>query len=70
MFGHPIVFGGSGFAGRFDDIKLYNKRLRPWEITANYWGTEYSVESKGKLVTTWSKIKLNTNFSNEIRIKK
>ena len=57
MFGHPIMFGGNGFAGRFDDIKLYNKRLRPWEITANYWGTEYSVESKGKLVTTWAEIK-------------
>ena len=58
VIGHPIVFGGSGFAGRFDDIKLYNKRLRPWEITANYWGTEYSVEPKGKIITTWSKIKL------------
>ena len=59
MFGHPIVFGGSGFAGRFDDIKLYNKRLRPWEITANYWGTEYSVDPKNKVTTTWGEIKSN-----------
>ena len=57
--GYPIMFGGNGFAGRFDDIKLYNKRLRPWEITANYWGTEYSVDPKNKLSITWGEVKHN-----------
>ena len=53
------MFGGNGFAGRFDDIKLYNKGLRPWEITANYWGTEYSVDPKNKLSITWGEVKHN-----------
>ena len=57
--GYPIMFGGNGFAGRFDDIKLYSKRLRPWEITANYWGTEYSVDPKNKLSITWGEVKHN-----------
>ena len=57
MSGYPIMFGGNGFAGRFDDIKLYNKRLRPWEITANYWGKEYSVDPKNRLLFTWAEIK-------------
>ena len=59
VVGLPITFGGMGFAGRFDDIKLYNKRLRPWEITANYWGTEYSVDPKNKLSITWGEVKHN-----------
>ena len=55
--GYPIVFGGSGFAGRFDDIKLYNKRLKPWEITANYWGKELEVKPKGKQSLQWAEIR-------------
>ena len=55
--GKQISFGGSGFAGRIDDIKLYNKRLRPWDIKDNYWGKELSIKFKGRLITTWSKIK-------------
>ena len=38
-------------------IKLYNKRLRPWDIKDNYWGKELSIKFKGRLITTWSKIK-------------
>ena len=53
-----ISFGGNGFAGRLDDIKLYNKRLRPWEITQNYWGKELSVDPLHKEVITWAEIKL------------
>ena len=52
-----MTYGGSGFAGRIDDIKLYNKRLRPWDIKDNYWGKELKVNYRGKLLTTWSKIK-------------
>jgi hypothetical protein len=58
VVGLPITFGGMGFAGRFDDIKLYNKRLKPWEITQNYWGNTLLVEPKSKITTTWSTIKL------------
>ena len=57
VVGEGIKFGGGGFAGRFDDIKLYSSRLRPWEITANYWGETFNVNSRNKLVTTWSKVK-------------
>ena len=57
VIGQEIKFGSSGFAGRFDDIKLYNARLRPWEITANYWGESFNVNSRNKLVTAWSKVK-------------
>tara|TARA_R100000008_G_scaffold86897_1_gene82589 strand:- start:1955 stop:2728 length:774 start_codon:yes stop_codon:yes gene_type:complete len=57
VVGLPIVFGGNGFAGRFDDIKVYNERLKPWEITSNYWGKELNIESKDKLIFLWSKIK-------------
>jgi len=62
MVGQPIFFGGNGFAGRFDDIKLYDKRLRPWEITANYWGKELSVEPKQKLETLWGKLKNEMDY--------
>ena len=55
---NQMTFGGDGFAGRFDDIKLYNKRLRPWEITNNYWGKELSVDPLHKEVITWAEIKL------------
>ena len=57
MVGQPIFFGGNGFAGRFDDIKLYNKRLWPWEITANYWGKELKVKPKGKQSLQWAEIR-------------
>lgn len=57
VIGKEMKFGGSGFAGRFDDIKIYDVRLRPWEITQNFLGHEFNVEPKGKLVTTWGKIK-------------
>ena len=54
---HQMSFGGDGFAGRFDDIKLYNKRLRPWEIKDNYWGKEYEIDLRDQLITIWSNIK-------------
>ena len=57
VVGLPITFGGVGFAGRFDDIKIYNKRLKPWEITSNYWGKELEVVLKGKLIEAWGRLK-------------
>ena len=57
VIGQEIKFGSSGLAGRFDDIKLYNERLRPWEITANYWGDTFSIEKKDRLITSWGKLK-------------
>ena len=57
VVGLPITFGGIGFAGRFDDIKIYNKRLKPWEITSNYWGKELEVVLKGKLIEAWGRLK-------------
>jgi len=57
IIGKEIKFGGGGFAGRFDDIKLYNSRLRPWEITANYWGEIFNVKKKDSLITSWGKLK-------------
>ncbi len=56
--GKQLVFGGNGFAGRIDDIKIYSKRLRPWEITANFWGNRLNVNERDKLATTWANIKL------------
>ena len=52
-----IKFASDGFAGRLDDIKLYNTKLRPWEITRNYWGTELGIDNKNKLTTTWGEMK-------------
>ena len=57
VVGREIKFGGGGFAGRFDDIKLYSERLRPWEITANYWGEVFNVKRKDGLITSWGKLK-------------
>lgn len=57
VVGEEIKFGGGGFAGRFDDIKLYNSRLRPWEITANYWGETFNIKKKDNLITSWGKLK-------------
>ena len=57
MQGQKVKFGGSRFAGRFDDIKLYNVRLRPWEIVSNYHAEELLVDPKEKLITTWGKLK-------------
>lgn len=55
--GQEIKFGGSGFAGRFDDIKLYNARLFPWEITANYWGETFDIKKRKGLITSWGELK-------------
>ena len=58
MKSKPIKFASDGYAGRLDDIKIYNTRLKPWEITFNYWGTELRVDpSKDQLITTWGRIK-------------
>ena len=48
MQGQKIKFGGSRFAGRFDYIKIYNVRLRPWEIVSNYNEVELLVDTKEK----------------------
>jgi len=55
--GKVIKFASDGYSGRLDDIKLYNTRLKPWEVTYNYWGTELGVYDKNTLVTTWAEIK-------------
>tara|TARA_Y100000593_G_scaffold27373_1_gene54765 strand:+ start:42077 stop:42829 length:753 start_codon:yes stop_codon:yes gene_type:complete len=56
--GEKMIFGGSGFSGRFDDIKVYSRRLRPWEITDNYWGDSLKIEpNKYNITTKWGKIK-------------
>ena len=57
VIGQEIKFGGSGFAGRLDDIKLYNARLRPWEITDNFWGESFNVKKKDGLITLWGELK-------------
>ena len=52
-----IKFASDGYAGRLDDIKIYNTRLMPWEITYNYWGTELRVDLENLLTTNWADIK-------------
>lgn len=52
-----IKFASNGFAGRLDNIKIYDERLKPWEITQNYWGTELNVDLKSKFITTWAEVK-------------
>jgi len=52
-----IKFASDGYSGRLDDIKLYNTRLLPWEITDNYWGNELRVELKNLLITNWAEVK-------------
>ena len=52
-----IKFASDGYAGRLDDIKLYNTRLKPWEVTYNYWGNELRVDLKNLLVTSWAEVK-------------
>ena len=62
MQGQKVKFGGSRFAGRFDDIKIYNVRLRPWEIVSNYNAVELLVDPKEKLITTWGKLKYEMGY--------
>jgi hypothetical protein len=56
--GKQLTFGGSGFAGRIDDIKIYNRRLEPWEITQNYWGNNFAIDLRSKHITTWANEKI------------
>ena len=52
-----IKFASDGYAGRLDDIKIYNTRLKPWEVTYNYWGNELRVDLNNLLITSWAEIK-------------
>ncbi|SVC92526.1 uncharacterized protein METZ01_LOCUS345380, partial [marine metagenome] len=57
MKSEKIMFAFDGFAGRLDDIKLYNARLNPWEISENYWAESLNVDKRGELITTWGGLK-------------
>ncbi len=58
IVGPSLVFGGNGFSGRFNDVKFYNRTLKGWEIVQNFYAKRgLVIEPKGKLVTTWGRIK-------------
>jgi hypothetical protein len=44
------------FNGVIDEIRIYNRALTPEEI-AQLWSISFAVASRGKLTTTWGKIK-------------
>ena len=58
MVGKQIKFGGSRFAGRFDDIKIYNVRLLPWEILTNSLAEKLEVNSNFRTTDFWGDIKV------------
>ena len=57
MKSEKIMFGFDGYAGRLDDIKLYNARLNPWEISENYWAEFLGINERKKLITSWGELK-------------
>ena len=44
------------FNGVIDEIRIYNRALTPEEI-AKMWSAPFAVASRGKLTTTWGRIK-------------
>ena len=57
MESEKIMFAFDGFAGRLDNVKLYNAKLEPWEISENYWGETLNINKREKLVTSWGELK-------------
>ena len=53
-----IQFGGENFAGRINDVAYYNRAIKGWEITRNYFAVKgMKIKPKLKLTTTWGEIK-------------
>ena len=53
-----IQFGGENFSGRINDIAYYNRALKGWEITRNYFAIKgMNINSKHKLITSWAELK-------------
>ena len=53
-----IQFGGENFSGRINDVAYYNRALKGWEITRNYFAVKgMDVDSKHKIITSWAELK-------------
>ena len=53
-----IQFGGENFSGRINDVSYYNRAIKGWEITRNYFAIKgMEVKPKHRLITSWAELK-------------